>query len=68
MKFLKGLQTAVHSTNTPPLDAKDKALSAQFDALLDAANPDTVALSAGARQAHAAIVNCYLSARARRIG
>jgi hypothetical protein len=62
MKFLKGLQTAVHSTNTPPLDAKDKALSAQFDALLDAANPDTVALSAGARQAHAAIVNCYLSA------
>jgi hypothetical protein len=62
MKFLKGLQTAVHSSNTPPLDTADAALSKRFDALFDAQNADTAALSAGTRKAFADIVNCYLSA------
>ena len=62
MKFLKGLQTAVHSSNTPPLDAASKALSDRFDALFDAQNPDSAALSAGTRKAYDDILNCYLSA------
>ena len=61
MKFLKALQTAVASSNTPPLSKADQALSNAFDAYFDASNPDTAALSAGARKAHEMIVNAYLS-------
>jgi hypothetical protein len=62
MKFLKELQAAVHSSNTPPMSAKEKALSNAFDAAIDASSPDTSALSLGAQKAHDAIVSCYLSA------
>lgn len=62
MKFLKELQTAVQSSNTPPLSTKEQALSNAFDTLFDASNPDIGALSAGARRAHDDIVACYLSA------
>ena len=61
MKFLKALQKAVASSNTPPLNKADQALSNAFDAYFDASNPDTAALSAGTRKAHAMIVDAYLS-------
>jgi hypothetical protein len=61
MKFLKALQTAVASSNTPALSAKDKALSDAFDKFFNASNPDTAALSAGARRAHRMILDAYFS-------
>jgi hypothetical protein len=61
MKFLKALQKAVASSNTPPLSKADQALSNAFNTYFDAANPDTAALSAGSRKAHAMIVDAYLS-------
>lgn len=60
MKFLKELQAAVASPNTPPLTSSQKALSDAFNAYFNASNPDTSALSAGAQKAHQLILNSYL--------
>ena len=49
------------SSNTPPLNKADRALSDAFDKLFDAADPDTGQnLGAGAREAHRRIVDAYL--------
>jgi hypothetical protein len=64
--FLKMLQTAVASSNTPPLSAQEQALSDRFDALFG--DGDLVhdlgklaQFAEGTRGAHAAILERYLS-------
>jgi len=61
MTFLKALQKAVASSNTPPLSKADQALSDAFNGFFNASNPDTTALSAGAQKAHEMIVDAYLN-------
>ena len=64
LTFLRQLQSAVHSTNTPPLTTQEKALSDAFDHLFGAANVVTrAAFRAGARTAHTAILDNYLNNR-----
>jgi hypothetical protein len=60
VQFLKELQQAVASSDTPPLTAGEKALSDAFDGYLNASNPDTSALSKGAQEAHQLILDAYL--------
>lgn len=63
--FLRQLQTAVHSSITPPLTSQEQALSDSFDAVFGSggSGPTPVARAAfvkGARTAHDAILNNYL--------
>ena len=61
--YLRQLQTAVHSSNTPPLTPQEQALSAAFDKLFGARRnaASRAAFRAGARAAHAAILDDYLN-------
>jgi len=59
--FLGQLQTAVHSSKTPPLSPQQQVLSDEFDALFGAS--DKTALADGARSAHAGILSTYLDHR-----
>lgn len=59
LKFLEQLQTAVEAPNTPPMTARQKALSDEFNALF-AARKNPAEFSAGAKAAHAAILQDYL--------
>ncbi|MEW6271179.1 MAG: DUF1214 domain-containing protein [Thermodesulfobacteriota bacterium] len=67
IRFLKMLQTAVASSNTPPMSTDEQALSDRFDALFGDGDlaPDEVGkiaqLAEGTRTAHAAIIDRYLS-------
>ena len=67
--FLKLLQEAVAAPNTPPLSAREQALSDRFNALFGDGSFDseTEALDfrAGARAAHQLIVDRYLTFRGR---
>ncbi len=59
--FLHELQTAVHSSRTPPSTCA-AALSAQFDALFGSGNwRDNSAFARGAQAAHDEIVNNYVN-------
>jgi hypothetical protein len=63
--FLSQLQTAVHSSITPPLTSREKALSDRFDALFGSGGSGLTpaaraAFVKGARAAHDAILNNYL--------
>jgi hypothetical protein len=57
--FLKQLQVAVASPNTPPLTAKQLSLSQKFDALF-AKGGDPTDFVLGAQDAHALILDDYL--------
>lgn len=64
--FLKQIQIAVASSNTPPLSAAARALSDRFDRLFGggdfAGDPNKEAeFRAGAREAHARILDRYLT-------
>ncbi len=59
MNFLRLLEAAVDSNPTPPMTSEEKALAAQFDALLAAGTSDA-SLAAGARSAHQMLVSNYL--------
>jgi len=61
INFLKLLQAAVAAPNTPPLSQSAQALSNRFNALFGNGNTDQAAFSAGARAAHATIVQNYLT-------
>jgi hypothetical protein len=58
--FLKQLQEAVGSTNTPPLSPYEELLSTTFDGLFGSGG-FTKQFVAGAQKAHALIVDRYLS-------
>ncbi len=65
IRFLKQLQTAVHSSNTPPLTPEEQAMSDEFDAVFGAGGSSVrpamrSAFSRGARAAHRAILDNYL--------
>lgn len=68
IRFLKSLQMAVASPNTPPLSADDAAVSARFDQLFGSGefapgSGDTelkAQFTAGAQAAHDLIVQAYL--------
>jgi len=57
--FLKQLQVAVASANTPPLTAKQQSLSQKFDALF-AKGGDQSDFALGAQDAHTLILDDYL--------
>jgi hypothetical protein len=59
--FLKQLQTAVASSNTPPMSPAEQALSGEFDRLFGSGNvgPNSD-FGAGARAAHRLILDTYL--------
>jgi hypothetical protein len=59
--FLKQLQAAVAGPRTPPLSADEKALSDKFDAVFNNPQGHRAEFTAGARDAHAAILDNYLS-------
>jgi hypothetical protein len=61
IEFLSQLQTAVASSNTPPLSPTDQALSDTFDGLFgDGRFGSRSAFGAGARRAHKKILDTYL--------
>jgi hypothetical protein len=57
--FLKQLQAAVAAPNTPALSQSAQALSNRFNALFGNGDTEQAAFSAGARDAHIAIVENY---------
>jgi hypothetical protein len=57
--FLQQLQTAVHSSQTPPMTPDEQALSDEFDTAFAAAS-DKTPFKDGARAAHAEILSSYL--------
>jgi len=66
VEFLRQMKKAVHSDHTPPLSADQQALSDKFDSLFgngifvwDSAKK--AAFAAGARKAHAVLVDNYLT-------
>jgi hypothetical protein len=59
--FLKQLQTAVASSNTPPLSTEAKALSDLFDRLFGGGGSRQWDFSAGAQAAHKLILERYLT-------
>lgn len=59
IEFLKQLQLAVQSTNTPPLPADEAALSKKFDGDFDEARKQE--FSAATRAAHRLILERYLT-------
>ena len=59
--FLEQLQTAVRAPNTPPLTPGGRALSSQFNALFADARIPRSEFRAGARKAHEAILDGYLT-------
>ncbi|HEY0512249.1 MAG TPA: DUF1214 domain-containing protein [Thermoanaerobaculia bacterium] len=59
--FLKGLQTAVASSNTPAMPPAVKALSDHFNGLFGDGGANPSELSAGARAAHESILDRYLT-------
>lgn len=66
LRFLRQLQTAVASPRTPPLSPNQQVLSDQFNSLFGngtfpQGSPQYAAFTAGARQAHALIVDNYLT-------
>ena len=64
--FLRQLQVAVASGNTPPLSAAEQELSDAFDALFGDGDPgrsERAAFVAGAKAAHRAILRSYLDHR-----
>lgn len=65
LTFLKQLQIAVSSSNTPPLSPEAEALVAEFDALFGDGNvgSDAPAFRVGAQRAHELILDNYLSNR-----
>lgn len=67
IEFLRLLQEAVHSSNTPPLSPAAQALSDEFDALFGTGSFADVArreaFATGARAAHRAIIDNYLATR-----
>lgn len=65
LAYLRQLQRAVHSSNTPPLTPEQKILSDEFDNLFGdgGISSDTPAFRAGARRAHEKIIHNYLSNR-----
>lgn len=62
--FLKQLQVAVESSNTPPLSSDSLALSNEFNRLFGDGTFSSIsteaAFSSGAQSAHNAIINTYL--------
>src|SRR5579862_3993090 len=60
--FLKQLQTAVASSNTPPLLPGEQSVSDNFNQLFNA-NPGGAGFASGARQAHEQILEYYLNNR-----
>jgi hypothetical protein len=64
IEFLKQLQLAVASDQTPPMTLEQQALSGAFDALFGNGDPDErsrVSFIDGAQAAHKAILDSYLS-------
>lgn len=61
--FLRQLQQAVHSSNTPPFSPDELALSDEFDRLFADWQTDQHAFRKGARRAHTLLINNYLSHR-----
>jgi len=66
VEFLKQLQTAVHSDRTPNLSAEQQSLSDKFDGLFgdgvfDGDSVTEAAFAAGAMNAHALLVDNYLT-------
>jgi hypothetical protein len=64
IEFLKQLQFAVGSSQTPPMTLEQQALSNEFDALFGDGDPDErsrVSFVAGAHAAHKAILDSYLN-------
>ena len=62
--FLKQLQTAVASSNTPPLSPSEEALSDEFDSLFGDGNVGKKSdFGAGAQAAHTAILENYYTHR-----
>ncbi len=61
LTFLKQLQTAVASSNTPPLSPYEQVLADRFDALFRDAETNAFDFSAGAQTAHDLIVDRYLT-------
>jgi hypothetical protein len=59
--FLKQLQTAVASANTPPMTPAVKQLSDRFDRLFGNGKHQLAAFAAGAEAAHELILQRYLS-------
>lgn len=59
--FLKQLQTAVASSIVPPLSGHQQKLSDKFDRLFDASGQKGAAFEDGARAAHQAILQNYLT-------
>jgi hypothetical protein len=59
--FLKELQTAVASSNTPPMLPAVQRLSEHFDNLFGDGGANTAEFSAGARAAHELILDRYLT-------
>lgn len=59
--FLEQLQQAVAGPRTPPLSVEQKVLSKKFDRLFKKLPRNIGAFEAGARDAHAAILDNYLS-------
>src|ERR1043166_304185 len=60
LSFLTQLQQAVHAATTPPMTPQEQALSTAFDTLY-AKSADKSQFAAGAQQAHANILNDYLT-------
>ncbi len=61
--FLRQLQAAVQSSNTPPFSPQEQALSDDFDRLFADWQADQRAFQSGARRAHQRIIDNYLSQR-----
>jgi hypothetical protein len=66
VEFLRQLRRAVHSDHTPPLSMDQQALSDKFDSLFGDGifatdSADKAAFAAGARKAHALLVDNYLT-------
>lgn len=61
ISFLRQLQTAVASSNTPPMSAEAKALSDRFDSLFGDGSANQDEFAAAAQAAHQLILDRYLS-------
>jgi hypothetical protein len=61
LTFLKELQTAVASSNTPALTPEAQALSDRFDSLFGASGANLSEFAAGCRAAHELILDRYLT-------